>query len=159
MFAYGLNHDGQLGVDDTVDRATPTPLKAFALLKMLHERFIVQVVAGAEHSAALDDSGTVHTWGASRQGQLGVGAIHTTLVESVPRQLTPRPVLALHGVRIVQLASGGNHMLALSDAGAVYSWGCGKNGRLGHGSAKDEPQPRRVSSLGVRALAVACVRI
>jgi alpha-tubulin suppressor-like RCC1 family protein len=43
VFAFGLNHEGQLGLDDTVDRLSPTPIKAFALLKMLHNKLIVQV--------------------------------------------------------------------------------------------------------------------
>ena len=33
---------------------------------------------------------------------------------TVMNQLTPRPVLALHGVRIVQIAIGSGHVLALS---------------------------------------------
>jgi hypothetical protein len=39
----------------------------------------------------------------------------------------------------------------------VYSWGAGKNGRLGHGSQKNHARPHRVAALQNRALAVACV--
>jgi hypothetical protein len=158
VFGFGANDDGQLGVDDLVDRSVPTPLKSFALLRMLHTKTIVQVVAGAEHSVAIDDSGAVYTWGAGKSGQLGYGMSRSSN-EAPLKQLTPRSVLPLHGVYIVQVASGGNHVLALADDGSVYSWGSGKNGRLGHGaSQRDELRPKRISSLGQRALAVACVR-
>jgi hypothetical protein len=123
-----------------------------------------KIVAGAEHSAALDDSGTVYSWGSGRQGQLGGGGSSSSSSGSSSsakhdwRTLIPRPILSLHGVRIVQLASGGNHVLALADDGSAYSWGSGKNGRLGHSSSNDEPRPKRISALGNRTLAVACVR-
>lgn len=90
-------------------------------------------------------------------------------------------MLALHGIRIVQIASGSNHVLALSgkirvlslckqrpflipfffslsDEGAVYSWGSGKNGRLGHGNGKDIVRPKKIASLQTRVIAIACVR-
>lgn len=117
----------------------------------------------------MDDSGTVYSWGSGRQGQLGNGSGNGSGgagggggggggSKSEQRTLIPRPILSLHGVRIVQLASGGNHVLALADDGSVYSWGSGKNGRLGHSSLNDEPRPKRISALGNRALAVACVK-
>lgn len=46
--------------------------------------------------------------------------------------------MLLHGLnsrKIVKLAAhpDGQHYLALSSNGEVFSWGCGDGGRLGHG--------------------------
>lgn len=35
----------------------------------------------------------------------------------------PRLLKALRGVRVVQVAAGGHHSMALSSAGVVFTWG------------------------------------
>ena len=32
--------------------------------------------------------------------------------------------------------ANGKHFLALSSSGSVFTWGCGENGRLGHGDTR-----------------------
>ncbi|CAI0409022.1 unnamed protein product [Linum tenue] len=43
--------------------------------------------------------------------------------------------------RVVSIAAGEAHTLALTGDGRVYSWGRGMFGRLGTGSEQDEPFP------------------
>ncbi|KAK8356942.1 hypothetical protein V6Z12_A05G388000 [Gossypium hirsutum] len=60
------------------------------------------------------------------------------------------------GVRIVTVAAGGRHTLALSDAGAVLTFGWGLYGQCGQGSTDDELSPTSVSSLlGIKIVSVA----
>ena len=47
----------------------------------------------------------------------------------------------------VTLAAGLFHTLGISDSGALYSWGSGTNGRLGHGDTVMQLRPRRVRAL------------
>jgi hypothetical protein len=48
-------------------------------------------------------------------------------------------------IRIVDVALGDNHMLALDEKGIPYSWGKGANGQLGHGElAEKERVPRPI---------------
>ena len=42
-------------------------------------------------------------------------------------------LLLLSGVKVVAVAAGQQHSLALSDKGEVFSWGCGSYGSLGLG--------------------------
>lgn len=42
-------------------------------------------------------------------------------------QSTPKPILT----GIVKVSAGANHLVALTQDGQVYSWGCGEQGRLG----------------------------
>jgi hypothetical protein len=50
-------------------------------------------------------------------------------------------------VQIVAISAGSRHSLALSDDGAVYSWGWGLSGQLGHGDNISLSHPLRVPSL------------
>ncbi|XP_017612264.1 ultraviolet-B receptor UVR8-like isoform X3 [Gossypium arboreum] len=60
------------------------------------------------------------------------------------------------GVRIVTVAAGGRHTLALSDAGAVLTFGWGLYGQCGQGSTDDELSPTSVYSLlGIKIVSVA----
>ncbi|XP_029951980.1 RCC1 domain-containing protein 1 [Salarias fasciatus] len=45
------------------------------------------------------------------------------------------------------LALGAEHALLLSASGAVYTWGLGSHGQLGHGSLLSEEEPRAVEAL------------
>lgn len=42
-------------------------------------------------------------------------------------------VQALASVKIVTIAAGESHSAAITDKGALYTWGRGNYGRLGHG--------------------------
>lgn len=50
-------------------------------------------------------------------------------------------------MRIVAIAAGYNHSMAVADNGSVYTWGCGLFGRLGHASHADEYLPKKIKTL------------
>ena len=45
----------------------------------------------------------------------------------------------LNGKRVVKIATGSQHTLALTAAGQVYSWGLNISGQLGHGDLSSSP--------------------
>jgi alpha-tubulin suppressor-like RCC1 family protein len=47
----------------------------------------------------------------------------------------------------VDIAAGGQHLVALSDAGDVYTWGLSHYGQCGLGSTEDQPVPVHVASI------------
>ena len=51
------------------------------------------------------------------------------------------------GVRIRQASAGHQHSLALAHGGALYSFGAGWNGRLGHGDEEHRWAPTAVAAL------------
>jgi len=59
----------------------------------------------------------------------------------------PTPVPSMQGRRIVSVAAGGWHCLALSREGEVYSWGDGVYGSLGHADGSARAAPSRIESL------------
>ncbi|KAJ6381368.1 hypothetical protein OIU77_030113 [Salix suchowensis] len=62
---------------------------------------------------------------------------------------TPAVVSLGPGVKIISVAAGGRHTLALSDMGQVWGWGCGGEGQLGLGSrVKIVSSPRLIPFTG-----------
>lgn len=90
--------------------------------------------ADASGSLAGDAAGSVWGWGSAECEQLPVakGALSDGMVWA------PAPLPALAGVRVVQVAAGGLHSLALSSTGQIFAWGCNDNHVLGRlGSPED----------------------
>lgn len=127
VWAWGDNSSGQLGLGHARPTASPSVVTG------LPGR-AVQVVAGAQHSAALMAGGAVWVWGANQQGQIGNGTIDAFAVQAKPARL-----VGLSGV--LGLASGDNFVLALAEdvtqttAGkrdkvtakkAIWAWGAGQ---------------------------------
>ena len=100
-------------------------------------RFAPSIAAGDDHSLALDDTGTVWSWGDNGSGQLGDG--------STGNRSAPFQVASLSDVFAV--AAGGNHTLALTGDGRVWAWGGNSSGELGDGTFLSRTQPVCVHSI------------
>ncbi|KAF0697947.1 Aste57867_11400 [Aphanomyces stellatus] len=142
VYSWGRGDEGQLGHGmGKIRQSLPTMLDA------LRGKHVVEVAAGAMHTLALLVDGDVFTWGNNSYGQCGVPE---------PTVEMPRLVPCLVGRRITAIACGAGHSVAIAATGAVFSWGIGKQGQLGHGyECVQEPNPRQILSLEPVA-AVAC---
>ena len=107
---------------------------------------IVRIATGG-HTCALGARGELYTFGNGKHGQLGHGEGRA---ESAPRR-----VMALRGVRVLGIACGDFHTLALADDGLVYTWGAGSFGELGHASLEHHAEPRVLEALRERTLVFA----
>jgi len=128
--AWGSNVVGQLGDGTHLDPGLPVYSAGLS--------GVSAVAAGAFHSLALKEDGTVWAWGWNSQGQLGDG---TTTDRTVPVQ-----VAGLSGVRAI--AAGGYHSLAVKYDGTVWAWGWNVVGELGDGTTIGRLTPVRVQALG-----------
>ncbi len=135
--SWGRDDQGQLGDDALLaEKYTPVTISGIGTA--------VQVVGGAYFGAALLADGTVRTWGDDANGQLGddvTSADKTTPVS-----------VALPAVKIVAIAAGGYHMLALCSDGRVIAWGMNSSGQLGDGFTTTRYTPVFVKSVGVTDL-------
>jgi len=95
----------------------------------------IQLAAGANHTCARLDDGSVKCWGANDFGQLGLG--DTQRRGGGPGEMgTNLPAVDLGpGRTAFQLASGSNHTCARLDNGAVRCWGLNIAGQLGLGDS------------------------
>ena len=127
VYTWGYGGDGRLGHGSEDDELTPR------LLEPLCDKNVEMIVCGELHTAALTAGGEVYSWGLGKNGRLGHSDSET--------RLTPLRIESLRNVIITQIACGGLHTSALSNVGDVYTWGRGKDGRLGHGDEIDQLQP------------------
>ncbi|KAL2478183.1 Regulator of chromosome condensation (RCC1) family protein [Forsythia ovata] len=106
----------------------------------------VKIASGLGHSLAIckgtsSDVGvdglSVVTWGWNQSYQLG-----RTGPESVPLV-----VEEFSGETPVSLSGGRVHSVAVTAKNEIWTWGCGRNGRLGLGSSADEVEPMLVECL------------
>lgn len=109
--AWGDNLNGQLGDGTTTDRLTPVPVTISAGVNLSG---VKAIAAGANHSLALLNDGTVYAWGDNTKGQLGDGTSGTDRSRAVP-------VSGLTDV--MAIAAGSLHSLALKADGSVWIWG------------------------------------
>jgi alpha-tubulin suppressor-like RCC1 family protein len=127
VWSWGRNDSGQLGDGGLVSQAVPVRVGGLGQ--------IVDIAAGLTHSLALGADGSVWAWGGNKHGQLGENGLSD--------RNTPGRVGGLSGDRVVALAAGGWHSLALKSDGSVWTWGRGDFGQLGNGvgASQSEPQP------------------
>jgi len=62
---------------------------------------------------------------------------------------TPTILPNLRGKNIVQVSCGGNHSLAISNNGDLYSWGSNANGQLGHNDINQYKLPRGIKTFSL----------
>jgi regulator of chromosome condensation len=143
LYTSGLNNYGQLGHGDVyIDRHQLT------LVTALEHEDITYVAAGEHHSLALNIHGTVlYSFGRGDYGQLGIGKLGTGQCQTSPVlvQFPPVPAdIAVGSVndnnnnklplqqRIVKIAAGDRHSMALTEDNTVYTWGFNETEPTGH---------------------------
>ncbi|KAL6107277.1 uncharacterized protein ACO6RY_10950 [Pungitius sinensis] len=144
VYTWGQNSRGQLGLGSS-KTCTDSPRRLGGLSALP----LVQVAAGGEQSFALCVSGAVLGWGRNHRGQLGLG-------DTTDRP-KPTPVCYLNTKKSSHISCGKEHTAVLTKDGAVFTFGSGQYGQLGHNSFCDELRPRLVAELlGAKVTKIAC---
>ncbi|XP_028264081.1 probable E3 ubiquitin-protein ligase HERC3 isoform X2 [Parambassis ranga] len=146
VYTWGQDSRGQLGLGKKESGpSSPQHLRSLSAIP------VVRVAAGGEQSFALSVSGGVFGWGRNDRGQLGLG--HTK------DRHTPAPVHALNMKKTTDISCGTDHTAILTKHGAVFTFGSGQYGQLGHNSFRNELRPRLVAELwGSKVTKIACGR-
>ncbi|MBC9945116.1 LPXTG cell wall anchor domain-containing protein [Leucobacter sp. cx-328] len=103
------------GTNDTADVPTAVELPGGVTA--------VQVGVGRNYVSVLAEDGLIYGWGVNSEGVLGTGttrASYTPVAATMPAGVT----------KFAKISAGGEHMLALTDEGALYGWGNGMYGAL-----------------------------
>nr|CAB3252595.1 ZF(ZZ)-8 zinc finger protein [Phallusia mammillata] len=133
IFSWGDGDFGKLGRGGSDGCSLPKVIDRFA------GQEIVRIECGAQFSLALSKSGLVWTWGKGDYYRLGHGSD-----QHVRR---PQVVETLRNMKIVDVAVGALHCLAVTDTGQVYAWGDNDHGQQGNGDTNVNTKPVLVKGL------------
>ncbi|DBA00726.1 TPA: hypothetical protein N0F65_001197 [Lagenidium giganteum] len=143
VYAYGRTHSFRDVIRSTnIQRIAPRLLSwmnNFTLTKgfdtMLPEPVKLpenvkakKVVCSAALTLILTECGKLYAFGANMYGQCGTGVESTSVHE-------PELVQVADGAKVIDIAAGYQHALAVTEDGSVFSWGKGERGQLGFGTA------------------------
>lgn len=117
VYTWGYGADGNAGDGHLTDDENHVAVPVHNLTG------VRAVAAGSDFSLALENDGTVSSWGENWQGQLGDGTFEV--------KGAPVAVENLSGVE--SISAGASHSLALKENGAVFAWGFNSSGELGNG--------------------------
>lgn len=129
----GRNHRLGLGTQNDVFRMTQLHLIQRDANNHPWAERALMVCFAKFTSFALTESGHVYSWGmASRLGLLAHVEISESGERPVRVQHMPKmiPTSSFDDKRIIMLAVGGFHALALADDFSVYGWGCNNVGQI-----------------------------
>eukprot|EP00727_Mastigamoeba_balamuthi_P006274 m51a1_g2266 hypothetical protein (760) ;mRNA; r:345158-348398 len=147
LFVWGSNKYGELGLNTrtTVEKPQVNPFQ-------WQGKRILQVHSGYSHSIALLNTGELLGWGKNDDGQLGIAETRA--------KPSPQPITAFNmSRRVLSLAVGSSHNMALLQNGSLYAWGHNDYGQLGLGDTINRSVPQPVPGFPRaegRVLQVAC---
>ena len=150
VFSFGKGEDGALGSGDRATAMTPR------LIESLQRQPIAQIKCRGVHVLALTARGQLWAWGRDEDGQLG----STKTASGKPREhhhSIPERVSDLMGTRVLHVACGRCHSIAVDSNGRLFSWGGNDDGALGHGDRLSRATPTACAALeGMVVVGVAC---
>ena len=167
MYSFGSSANGLLGREESESQvefpnddlisfiSKPPPILSSSAFTLLLPLFVCSVGSGAgtTYSVAVSDNGyNLYTWGlgAFGAGDLADGGRTVILKPELFHIVDPR-TNARKTSKVVQVACGNRHTLALCEDGEVYSWGSGSHGRLGHTDVMDRATPTLIKAFVVNS--------
>jgi alpha-tubulin suppressor-like RCC1 family protein len=139
VWTFGSNEAGQLGYSTENQWWGELPRQVPGLNR------ITAVAAGANHTIALRQDGTVWTFGSNESGQLGRST-------EGDRDLHPAKVPGL--VHVTAIAAGIQQTITLKNDGTVWAFGSNGFGQLGTESPMPVKTPKQISGV-TNAVAIA----
>ena len=127
LWCWGLNFNGQLGLNDFVDRSVPTQVGS--------DSDWIAGAAGQYSTCAIKSDRTLWCWGQNDVGQAGNGTSGAD--NSTPVQAD--------GSNWAGVSMGRTHACALKTDNTLWCWGDNADGQLGISSLISQTHPTQVS--------------
>ena len=139
LWTWGYNGYGELGINDTTDRATPVTTFAGGTNWK-------QVSGSGNQTAAIKTDGTLWTWGWNVSGQLGTNGGGNRLT----------PVTTFAGGTNWKQVDCGTQTAAIKTDGTLWVWGYNIQGGLGTNDTTDRATPVTTFAGGTNWKQVSC---
>ena len=164
VFCWGLNDNGQLGINNTTNKSLPVqvcdPTATYndgtcknASGTPVFLSGVTAISAGVMNTCAVKSDGSAYCWGQNTFGQLGINSITG---KSLPTQVCDIGTTdtsgtcggAGHYLTGVTSIATGYHTCAVKSDGTTYCWGYNNRGQLGVGDATNRSVPVQVLGVG-----------
>ncbi|XP_023758647.1 ultraviolet-B receptor UVR8 [Lactuca sativa] len=123
VYSWGRGTFGRLGNGSEVDQFFPVKIE-FSLTDKRDKVKIVGISAGAYHSLALADDGSVWSWGYNAYGQLGFDGENSIVPCLVKMPMTDGSATENEKeLKISSVKAGGMMSLAIDNLGTLWMWG------------------------------------
>ena len=133
LYSWGYNNQGALGQNNKTKYSSPVQVGS--------DTTWAQIGAGTEGSSCvIKNDGTLWTWG---QGSYGVLGHSQSNADAAAAKSTPNQ---LAGTTWNEVAGQQQGMYAVKTDGALWSWGIGSYGQLGHNNRVSYSSPVQVGS-------------
>jgi len=129
LWCWGLNDNGQLGINSTTNQSAPTQVTSPATTGW------VSVVAGHAHSCALRTGGTLYCWGDDDWGALGNGSPYTDRL--VANQVS--------GTTWSAVAAARDNTCATTTGNTLWCWGRNGSGQFVNGNSSRQHSPLQIA--------------
>ena len=131
-WSWGNNDQGQLGVNDTINRSSPVQIGSLTNWKQIHH-------VDDDGSVGIKFDGTMWAWGGNNYGQLGLN-IASTANRSSPVQIGSDSDWD-------SMIGNAQTVWAIKDNGTLWSWGNNDFGQVGDNTSINRSSPVQVGSL------------
>ena len=132
VHCWGFGANGRLGYGNTSNILAASAAPAVDLGP---GRTATAITAGASHTCAILDNGSVRCWGNGVSGRLGYGNQTSIGDDETPAAAGPVDIGA--GRTAVAISAGDFHTCVIRDDGSLLCWGFGSGGQLGYGGTTD----------------------
>jgi alpha-tubulin suppressor-like RCC1 family protein len=167
VYTWGRNNFGQLAVIPVATRTTssldfaPLPTKVWPLVVQSSPVLMCSLQYGVHCASSgqarvcffRSSTGRIYAWGANEYGAIGDGSTAGT-VSPIPvvaaRQISGGVVassILTSSVRIIAMAAGLNHSIAIDTQGNLYAWGRNNGGQLGNGNTTASALPTKITTI------------
>lgn len=147
IWAWGSNRSHQCGRKPNSRSSNSQATTLLSPMPIPLDVSAEQIAAGRSHSVAIiKDTRQIYCWGSTLHGQCG------NVVRKTP--VSPHLVDGLSELSFRKISVAGNHTLALTTGGRLFTWGDNSEGQLGHSPACPAlPKARQVQDLDFVAVA------
>lgn len=145
LYTWGRGDLGQLGQGKENNVSVPS------VITTLKDSQLIHLAGNLYHSASVTLEGSIYMVGCNDNGQLGCKGRNS--------QFEPVRLDSLDSHKVISIACGQQHTVAVTHTGVLASWGAAEFGQLGQGKdvGVDVLHPRIVKAPhGVRFVQVAC---
>ena len=137
LYGWGDNTKGQLGTGDNASKSAPVKIDIPGFVQDIYIDEIQSLEDVYYSIYAFTSDGSIYAWGNNLYGQLGVGNafgenVHKPAKINIPDKIT-------------EIEFNDYSVYALTDNGALYTWGYNDRGQLGTGNNVNSKEPVKVT--------------